>query len=116
MSVYVDALQWCEQSAGWPWDRVSHLMADSETELHIFAERLGLKRGWFQGPRPDRWMPGIPHYDLTPGKRQAALRLGAMDMTTMGVASVARKLGELREAAGCRVEAGGRNSKNTDGE
>lgn len=40
-------------------------------ELHAFAEKLGLKREWFQ--------PGsTPHYDLTAGRRADALRLGAL--------------------------------------
>lgn len=39
-------------------------------ELHAFAARIGLRRSWFQ-PR------SVPHYDLSPGKREQALRAGA---------------------------------------
>lgn len=39
--------------------------------LHGFAAELGLKRVWFQ-PK------STPHYDLTPGKRQMALDMGAV--------------------------------------
>ena len=39
--------------------------------LHAFAARIGLKRAWFQDH------PLAPHYDLTPGRREAALRAGA---------------------------------------
>jgi len=56
-------------------DRGGHLQADSGEELHQFAARLGLKRDWFQS-RPGR--PELDHYDLTRGKRQQALRLGAV--------------------------------------
>jgi hypothetical protein len=52
-----------------------HLFADSPEELHEFAARLGMKRAWFQDDRR------LPHYDLTPARRQEAVRLGAMEMT-----------------------------------
>ena len=71
MTVYVDELhQWptkfrCFQAGS------CHLMADTVEELHAFAERLRLKRKWFQ-PRSS------PHYDLTPTKRIRAIELGAL--------------------------------------
>jgi len=40
-------------------------------ELHIFAERIGLSREWFQEQ-------SSPHYDVTPAKRETALRAGAI--------------------------------------
>jgi len=49
----------------------AHLTADSIDELHTFAQRIGLRREWFQDH------PLHPHYDLTPGRREAALRAGA---------------------------------------
>jgi hypothetical protein len=59
-----------------------HLFADTQTELHAFAVRLGARRSWFQpGPaRGDRSGP-YWHYDLSAGKRQQALRLGARAVT-----------------------------------
>jgi hypothetical protein len=36
----------------------SHLSADTMEELHAVAERIGLKRAWFQG------QSSYPHYDL----------------------------------------------------
>jgi hypothetical protein len=50
-----------------------HLTADTLEELHAFAAKLGMKREWFQD-KVDR-----PHYDLTPGKRLQAIRLGAVE-------------------------------------
>ena len=44
-----------------------HLTADSLEELHRAAGELKLKREWFQDKR-------IPHYDLTPARRDDALR------------------------------------------
>lgn len=35
-----------------------HLVGDSENELHRFAKKVGLKRGWFQGKGR------YPHYDI----------------------------------------------------
>jgi hypothetical protein len=58
--------------------RWSHLFADSQEELHAFAESIGLKRAWFQpgrsfGSSPSRhW-----HYDVTDSKRAAAIAAGA---------------------------------------
>lgn len=56
--------QWC------------HMTSDaSEAELHEFAEKLGLKRRWFQDH-------STPHYDLVPTKRAAAVRRGAEQVTS----------------------------------
>jgi hypothetical protein len=60
-----------------------HLFADSQDELHAFAARMGLRRTWFQLGRARRDGSPSPywHYDLTTGKRQQALRLGARAVT-----------------------------------
>jgi hypothetical protein len=54
-----------------------HLTADTEEELHKFADALGLARSWYQrkGPTDYRW-----HYDVTPPKRAKAVRLGAIEV------------------------------------
>jgi len=50
-----------------------HLTTDGPIEeLHAFAERIGLRRVWFQEH------PLVPHYDLTATKRAAALAAGAL--------------------------------------
>lgn len=51
-----------------------HMMATTLEELHAFAERLGLRRSWFQPA-------SSPHYDLTASKRELALQLGAVFVT-----------------------------------
>ena len=69
LTVYVD-------NARIPWRgmRMSHLQADSLDELHDFAERLGLRREWFQpGSRPE-----AAHYDVSDSKRSEAISLGAI--------------------------------------
>jgi hypothetical protein len=53
---------------------ISHMMTDGDTaELVEFAKKIGLKSEWIQDDRPG----GRPHYDLTAGKRGAAIRQGA---------------------------------------
>jgi hypothetical protein len=73
VAVYVDRLRdW-----GWRLGPSCHLISDAppggNAELHAFAARLGLRRGWFQ--------TGLePHYDLTASKRALAVRLGAAEL------------------------------------
>lgn len=57
-----------------PFHRGScHLTTDGDLdELHAFATRIGLRRAWFQNHRI------APHYDLTPDRRERALRGGAI--------------------------------------
>lgn len=77
MSVYVDDMQ-RPARVGRLQARWSHLMADTDDELHAFAAALGLRRAWHQKPGT-----AISHYDLTETKRQLALRLGAVPIGYM---------------------------------
>lgn len=94
MSVYVD-------DAGIPADvrngsrvhrsRWSHLTADTPEELHRFAEALGLKRSYFQPGKPLGGMPSpFWHYDLTAGKRQQAIRQGALQVAWRDMPGICR--------------------------
>jgi Protein of unknown function (DUF4031) len=80
-------------------DRWSHLVADTEDELHDFAARLGMRRAWYQ------WRSSRPHhghYDLPERSRPAALALGAVPVTW-------RELGAmLRARRGASVPPPGR--------
>lgn len=67
MGVYVD----CEKNQ-YRHMIMSHLVADTVDELHAMAQRLGLKRSWFQQSRN-----GMPHYDICQTKREQAIKLGA---------------------------------------
>jgi hypothetical protein len=74
LSVYID-----NAFAVGDWGRWSgggHLQADTLEELHEFADRLGLRREWFQS-KPGR--PENDHYDLSGRGRERALELGAID-------------------------------------
>lgn len=78
MAIYVDEL------ASWGWKmrgrevRSCHMFTDSLDleELHVFAERIGMRRTWFQ---PHSRVS--PHYDLTEIRRAAAVRLGAIEVS-----------------------------------
>jgi hypothetical protein len=73
MTVYVDPLFPTAPRKRWPFGEACHMMADTLDELHSFAARVGLKREWFQAK-------SLPHYDLTRGKRRAAVILGAVEL------------------------------------
>ena len=73
MSVYIDTMQPCMTNSKWRHETVCHLMADSLEELHEFADSIGLKRSWFQSSAR------FPHYDLTEGKRNIAVKKGAIE-------------------------------------
>lgn len=73
MSVYVDD---AFVGSDWgKWTGGGHMQADTLDELHAFAQSIGLRREWFQD-RPGR--PERAHYDLTSGKRDAAILAGAI--------------------------------------
>ncbi|QIS16897.1 DUF4031 domain-containing protein [Nocardia arthritidis] len=105
MSVYVDQLIDYGETARkrrLPDTRWCHLTADTRQELHRFAARIGLRRTWFQDPvvsgKPWPAKPGSPHarmwhYDLTPGKRAAAIRAGAIEITNTEMSAVMNKEG-----------------------
>ncbi|WP_052615966.1 DUF4031 domain-containing protein [Mycobacteroides abscessus] len=97
MSVYVDDMR-MPARVGRLQARWSHLMADTDEELHAFAARLGLKRSWHQKPGT-----AISHYDVTDSGRQEALRLGAVPIGYMSRESmdlIRRKRERLRAACG----------------
>ena len=54
-----------------------HMFTDRNLEeLHRFANRIGMKREWFQDRK------NFPHYDLTPKRRRIAVEHGAIEITT----------------------------------
>ena len=50
--------------------KMSHLIADTEEELHAMAKLIGLKRKWFQKN----------HYDVSLGLRKWAVAHGAIEI------------------------------------
>lgn len=75
MTIMVDELV-LHPNARPPFHKGScHLTTDGTVdELHAFAELLGMRRIWFQDH------PLAPHYDLVPGRRALAVRLGAVEV------------------------------------
>lgn len=77
MTVYIDDSR-IKARVGSINGRWSHLTADTDEELHEFAQQLGLRRSWFQENERAPW---FNHYDVTESKRQEAIRLGAKSVT-----------------------------------
>ncbi len=80
MSVYVD-----NAKNGFGRMRMCHMMADTLDELHAMAERLELKRSWFQ-PKSS------PHYDICQSKRARAVQLGAIEVDRRQLVEVIKRL------------------------
>jgi hypothetical protein len=95
MTIYVDALE------EWGWkmpDRTvssCHMFTDTVSldERHAFALRIGMKRQWFQLSRV------APHYDLTRSRRDAAVRLGAIEVDRREASRIWRERRALVQAA-----------------
>lgn len=51
--------------------KMSHMIADTEAELHAMADRIGVARRWYQGD----------HYDVALSKRALAVKAGAIEIT-----------------------------------
>lgn len=86
MAVYVD-------NARLPYRGMlmCHMWADTEAELHTMAQRIGIKRKWFQKPPKASWK----HYDICLTKRAKAVALGAISTDRYGPSEfVARKNGD----------------------
>lgn len=63
-----------------------HMTVDGPlVALHALAERIGMKRAWFQDH------PLMRHYDLTPARRVVALREGAVFVPAMEQARERRR-------------------------
>ena len=90
MSVYVDEMATCIQTAKWHYDQSCHLAADSVEELQEFARVIKLSRSWFQNK------PDLPHYDLTYGMRARAVAFGAIEVDREKIFELMRKYRERR--------------------
>ncbi len=67
--------------------KMSHMIAESFDELHAMADKLGLKRSWFQGD----------HYDISMSVRARAVELGAVEigMRELAALSWLQRRGEV---------------------
>ncbi|NOU05310.1 MAG: DUF4031 domain-containing protein [Hyphomicrobiaceae bacterium] len=85
MTVYVDnmAAPFTPDHAPTRKYIMCHMMADTEDEMHAMADKIGVSRNWFQR------VPSGNHYDITKSKRAAAVRAGAVEITTREMAAFA---------------------------
>lgn len=81
MTVYVD-------KARHPFGRMimCHMIADTLSELHAMADRIGVARRWCQ------LSGSFPHYDISLEKRAAALRCGAVEIERRDLAATMKRL------------------------
>lgn len=84
MSVYIDKLKTPYRGM-----LMSHMLADSVEELHEMADRIGLKRSWFQSDR-------TPHYDICQAKKKLALKLGAIEVDRRKVVELIKHYRKLQ--------------------
>lgn len=64
--------------------KMCHMLADTVEELHAMADRIGLKREWFQGD----------HYDVSISKRRLAVAAGAIEVTQKEIVKVRQRFRE----------------------
>ena len=71
--IYVD-------DTAYPFGRMimCHLFSPDLDALHAMADRIGVKRCWFQDPRTMRKV-SWPHYDIAKSKRALAVAAGAIE-------------------------------------
>lgn len=70
MSVYVDDM-WRYPMGQFGRMKMSHMIADTEAELHAMAAKIGVARRWYQGD----------HYDVAMATRSKAVAAGAVEVT-----------------------------------
>jgi len=80
MPVYVDDMR-----ARFGRMIMCHMLADTDSELHAMAAKIGVARRWHQ-------KAGTPHshYDICLSKRAMAVKLGAQEIGRAGVAEIIR--------------------------
>ena len=80
MTIYVDDMY---RSAMGRFGRMkmSHMIADSDDELHAMADKIGVARKWFQGN----------HYDISMSKRVEAIRHGAVPISLRELAQMVKE-------------------------
>lgn len=91
MSVYLSSLVPTIKSFQWPYKSAAKLIADTNEELHNFAQKIGLERVWFQDH------PELPHYDLNWSKAELAVKKGALPIDRR---SLVQRIRLLRKRSG----------------
>lgn len=81
MAVYVDDMQ-----ADYGRMKMCHMLADTDSELHAMADKIGVARRWHQ-------KPGTPqsHYDICLSKKVLAIGYGAQQITIREAALLCKR-------------------------
>lgn len=98
MTVYVDDMYLIEMGH-YGCMRMSHMIADTDHELHAMADRIGVARRWFQDKSSGA------HYDIAMSKRALAIKCGAVEITLKQCGymnAIRRKTGKLGEPETCK--------------
>lgn len=84
MTVYVD-------SARLPFKGhiMCHMTANSLSNLHAMADRIGMRQEWFQTPPK----ASFPHYDIPQPRRALAIQYGAIEVCNRTSLYFAAQLG-----------------------
>lgn len=85
MPVYVD-----NQKNNYGRMKMCHMLADTENELHEMADKIGIKRKWYQANA------STPHYDICQSKRKLAVEFGAIEVNRKQTVEIIRKLRKRR--------------------
>ncbi|MBP2232527.1 hypothetical protein J2847_005856 [Azospirillum agricola] len=85
MAVYVD-----KQRNRYRGMVMCHMLADTLEELHAMADRIGMRREWFQGDA------STPHYDVCLTRRSLAIQYGAVEIGRRETVALIRRLRLLR--------------------
>ncbi|MFI8616522.1 DUF4031 domain-containing protein [Acidovorax sp. NPDC077693] len=97
MAVYVDDM-YLSPAGQMGRMKMSHMLADTDEELHSMADKIGVARRWWQSPEKTSGS----HYDIAMGKRTQALAAGAIAITwrQAGAMNTRRRVtGELGDPA-----------------
>ena len=85
MAVYVD-----KEENQFGKMKMCHMIADTLEELHTMAEKIGMKREWFQ-PK------SFPHYDVCKSRRSLAIGFGAIEVDRRKTVEIMRKFRETNK-------------------
>lgn len=103
MAIYVDDMHTTAMGQ-YRRMRMSHMIADTDEELHAMAEKIGVARRWWQSPEKTSGS----HYDIALTKRTLAVQAGAIEITLRQCAAmnwrrkVSGELGNPEEAEAWR--------------
>lgn len=74
-----------------------HMWADTVAELHAMADKIGMKREWFQPL-------SFPHYDVSLSRRALAVELGAVQVDRREGSAIRRRIREEGFSEACLAE------------